>query len=109
MLYYDPVARLSKDFSRTLVVCVSSELRRIFVGDLQAKAARFSEVRAQLLRAATFAFAVVVALLDAGRMELVHNRVEIVIGDVESKMAPAISGLCHFAEFAYTIEHHALP
>src|SRR6266508_2624089 len=81
-----------------LIVRVPGKFRRIFVGDLQAESAWLFEVGTQLLRPSPFALTVLVALFDAGRMELINNGVEVVIGHVEGKVTAAIGGLGHFAK-----------
>jgi len=98
----------SSDDYEFSVVRVARKFRRVLVRDLQAKPAGLPEVSAQLFRTAAFAFAVIVALVDARSMKFIDNRVKILIAHVEGKMTPTICGFRHFAELARAIQNHAL-
>src|ERR671919_3266151 len=91
-----------------LILRVSRKLRRIFIGDLQAKATGLFEVRAQLTGPAAFALAMLVSFFDAGRMKLVDDSVEVVIGYRESEVAAAVGVFGHFTQFVCLIKNHAL-
>ena len=58
--------------------------------------------------AAALALAMIVALFDACRVELVDDNVEILVGDVERKVTAAPGRFGHIAEFAHVIENHVL-
>ena len=95
--------------SDSSVVRMPGKFRRVLVRDLQAKPAGLPEVSAQLFRTAAFAFAVIVALVDARSMKFIDNRVKILIAHVEGKMAPAIRCFRHFAELARAVQNDTLP
>src|SRR5207249_2888610 len=91
-----------------LVVRVLAEGRRILVGDLQAKTAGLLEISPELFRPSPFSLPMVIVLVDPGPMELVDDRVKIVVGYRKCKVAASISGFRDFAQLADLIENYAL-
>src|SRR5438309_7353137 len=84
------------------------EGRRILVGDLQAKTAGLLEISPELFRPSPFSLPMVIVLIDPGPMELVDDRVKIVVGYRKCKVAAPIGGFRDFAQLADLIENYAL-
>src|SRR2546427_9234138 len=91
-----------------LVVRMLGEGRRILVGDLQAKTAGLLEISPELFRPSPFSLPMVIVLIDPGPMELVDDRVKIVVGYRKCKVAAPIGGFRDFAQLADLIENYAL-
>ena len=87
---------------------MKSKGRRILVGNLQAKPARLPKVGAQLLRPPSFALAMVIVLVDSRSVEVIHDRVKVIVAYGKCEVAASIGRLRDFAKLVDLVKNNAL-
>src|SRR5262245_18554225 len=87
---------------------MKSKRRRVLVGNLQAKPAGLPEICPQLPRYPSFPLAVVVVLINFRLMEVVDDRVKVVVGHGKGKMTASIGRLGNFAKLVDLVKNYTL-